>query len=268
MKLKKNIMDSAFIKSFKIDKTKIKIYFIDMSFLFVILIIALVFMQLFYSGLSDMDKYGDSIKRLSDVFSRSVEKNEGTNTDFITVTAALTNFFYRIFFITIFLLLILLFAAGFIKTITWTKLLGKKFDKKLFFKYSLLILSWNLFWVSSLFFIVFGLKLTLNVIQILVLILVLLYIYFSMIMSPVFFRLNGFRYTIRQTFKLGVFEFYRLLIPFIVVIVGLSITAFLVVMMFRIPIIWLSIILGVFIAWFYIVWQKFYMNEVIKELFE
>jgi len=266
MKIKNLLKKSIFLKSFKLDRRFFFVLLFDLIFVLLIISLIPLYTYILRLNLDAMKPLDDSAKRVEQMVYGAVHSDQPIGEDIMLVSLAIRAFFSRMIVISIISLILGVVAIGFIKGYSWSKLLNEKPNNLVCLKFSLLILIWNLFWVLLLLFIVFALRFRIDIIQIIVLIEFLIYVYLSLIITPIFFRNKSILKTIKQTFLLGLFKFYRLIPSFIVVVVLLSITSAFVRLFLFIPNA-LSILPALLLSLMYLVWMKFYMNLVVERFY-
>jgi len=186
-----------------------------------------------------------------------------SNSNIPVVYNGLNLFFIRSIFIVIIFLFILFSVGSLIKSISWCIILKKKLNKRLYKNFLFLIMSWILIWLLLFLLITYGIRSSLNV-KIAIIELFLFY-YFTIILLPISFKIKNILTTIKKVFVFGIFEFYRLLLPFCLVVGGIFIFT-LFFMHFLISSLSIHLIITFSLFYLYLVWTKFFIFSLIERI--
>ena len=265
-RIKQTIRKSALINSFKLDKRFWQVLLLNT--IFIILAIALIssYTSILRSNMDKMRPLNASASRIQDMMEGNLQPDAPLTEDLSLLSSALHFFFVNMTIISILSFIILIALVGYFKTIIWSKITREKFNKYTILKLSLLLLSWNIFWILIFLLTFFGLKFGVDTLRIITIIELFIYVYFTLMLIPIFFRNKEIFKSIKKTFSIGTLKIYALLPSILMMFVTLIIILSLVINLAYIIHPRLTI-LEIPLLLLYIVWIKFYMNIVIDRVY-
>jgi len=264
-KLLNFIKNSCFLKSFKeLDK---RIFIVMGAELALIISVFLIFVLSTLFLKTSIDKLGISENVMEEIKENMDDRDFANN--FLQTKMRdpnfpqkLKSFLAKLLSNVLILIIAIIVVISFFKSLIWSKVAKIKFKKSFFTKFLGLFLSWNIPWI--LLFIIIALSFKEKAMKYFITAEFLFFIYFSLIIYPLFVKENRIFSTIKKTFKIGLINLYKFILPIILIWLMFQLGFTIIILLSKIPTL-VRIFLIVY-ALFYISWIKFYMLKVVEKV--
>ena len=257
------------IYSLKLDKKFWQVFAWDLLFVVAALVILTLTLLMLNINTKSLDPAEEASARLGFIFGNSLPFSGQAADDIGTVVPAFNTFVLGYIFSILVGAALLSFVGAVIKSITWSKILGKKLLNKVqLLRLIGITFLWNALWLGIMLISTYGLRFSLETITKIVITEIFLYFYFSFILYPVYFRNLHVWRSIQQAFRFGVLKFFTFGQAFAATFLTFVLISFILayVSSHWIPSQIFFTTSRIIFYIIFLVWVKIYMNRVVEAL--